>query len=219
MNFRIVSYYTQNTIYETVMINYLMPCLQLFGLKHTIFSVQDTGDWKKNSSFQPEMIWRALKTFENENIVWMDSDVIIRDYPVLFENIPERCDIGVNYLKHEDEWGGIPPGVDMPKPQLNTGVIYFHNSPKMLKFVEEWMDRSSKNLKKSHREHLAELIDDRLNDDLSFFLLPRGYAYVAEREDGNRPAVVLQDALIVQFKMSLLGKKDLYDNTPFQGGS
>lgn len=216
MNYRIVSYYTRKTIYETIMLNYLMPCLHYLKIPYSIFIVQDCGKWETNASFQPEMIWRAMKTFENENIVWMDADVIVQDVPLLFEQIPARCDIGVYYLKHEDHWGGVPPGVQMPKPLLNTGVIYFKNSPKMLAFVEEWMLRCSKAQGTSHRIHLAELIDDRINDDLSFFLLPRGYAYVAEREDGKMPAEPMKFPLVIQFQASVFGKKDLYDHRPFQ---
>lgn len=209
MKFRVASYATTNTIYETIMDNYLRPSLEKQGVPHAIFYRKDMGQWKYNVLLQPEVIWTAMKTFPDSNIVWMDSDAVVRYYPSLFEVIPERCDLGIYYMKFEDHYGGIPPGVDMPRPELNTGVIYFKNSPKMLAFVEEWMKKSARR-GANHRLVFEEMIDEKINDDLSFFLLPRAYAYVAERHDGKLPAVQLRDPHIIQFCASAQGKADLY---------
>jgi hypothetical protein len=211
MQFRVVSYYSRSTIYESIMVNYLMPCLDLFQIPKAIYSVDDSGSWEVNATYQPVMIWRAMKTHPTEAILWMDSDIIIRGYPKLFEEIPSRCDIGLYYRQHEDHWGGVPPGVKMPRPELNTGVIWFNNNPKMLGFVEKWMERCAEQPKTSHRIHLADLVNEYVADELSFFLIPRGYAYIAQREDGQFPAVILNDAVVVQFTASMYGKKNLYD--------
>lgn len=219
MSFRIVSYFTRNTIYQNIMINYLMPCLDILKIPNAIYAIEDTGSWETNACFQPSIIWRAMKTWPNDRIVWMDADVFVRGYPTLFEDIPSRCDIGLYYRQYQDHYGEIPAnmGIVTPKPELNTGVIWFNNTPKMVGFVEEWMDRCAKDEGKNHRLHLHELVNERLNDNLSFFLIPRGYAYIAEREDGKPPAVPLKDPLIVQFNASIFGKKDLYDNTQLMG--
>lgn len=220
MAFRIVSYYTRGTIYENIMVNYLMPCLDLFLIPNAIYALEDTGSWETNACFQPSIIWRAMKTWPNDKIVWIDSDVIVRAYPSLFDEIPARCDLGLYYRKYEDHYGDVPAnmGITTPKPELNTGVIWFNNTPKMVQFVEEWMARCSKDGGKNHRLHLTELVDDRLCNDLSFFLLPRSYAYIGEREDGNIPAIPLKDPIIVQFTASSFGKKNLYDSEKFLEG-
>ena len=217
MSFRIVSYYTQNTIYEQIMINYLMPCLDIFSIPYFIYSRKDFGNWKKNVILQPEVIWMAMKTFPDCNIVWMDSDIMIRYYPELFNNIPERCDIGLYYRKYEDHWAlSVPPGVDMPIPELQTSVIYFKNSPKMLEFVEEWMNRVAKD-HSNHRRILEQLVDERLCDNLSYFMIPRSYCYTVVREDGVLPAVVMNDPIIAHFEASVQGKRDLYHLENFKG--
>lgn len=210
MAFRIVSYCTEKTIYEKVMQNYLYPCLGVLGIPHFITTIADCGSWEVNASYQPHVIWMAMKTFENENIVWMDSDILINDYPFLFNDIPTRCDIGVYYLRYEDHWGIPAEGKETPKPVLKTSVLYFKNSPKMRDFVYEWMTRTAKEQKKSHRTHLAELIDDRLSDDLSFFLLPRSHAYEAIREDGQLPVAPMQYPVVMNFVASLQTRKNLY---------
>lgn len=215
MNFRVVSYYTYNTLYESIIINYLMPCLQQFHIPHFIPAIHNRGKWKDNVGFQPAAILQAMNTFTDEAIIWMDADTIIRNDPKLFVDIPDRCDIGVYYLKFEDHWGGVPPGVETPKPLLNTGIIYFKNSPKMLKFVKEWCKRSDNG--GNHKDHLQKMIDERINDDLSLFLIPREYSYIAEREDGLLPVSQLQDPIIVQFSPSRYAKIDLLDPRPFFG--
>lgn len=219
MSFRVVSYFTRATIYETIMVNYLMPSLNLLNIPNAIYGLNDTKSWETNACFQPSIIWTAMKTWPNDKIVWMDSDVIIRHYPTLFEEIPGRCDIGLYYMKYEDNWQNIPAqmGIDTPRPELNTGVIWFNNTPKMLAFVEEWMDRCAAEGGTGHRKHLHQLVNDRLSDDLSFFLIPRAYAYVAQREDGKVPAVPMKDPFVMQFTASAFGKKDLYNVKPFLG--
>lgn len=209
MGCRIVSYYTKDTIYETIMVNYLMASLVYHKLPNFLQSRKDMGSWKENVKLQPEVIWTAMMTFPNDNIIWMDADTVIRYYPYLFNEIPQRCDIGLYYMKHEDHFGGVPVGVEIPKPSLNTGIMYFHNTPKMLAFVEEWMNRTAKT-GKDHRKVLEQLVDERVNDDLSFFLLPRAYAYLVEREDGSLPCVTMEDPIIAQFCASAQGKANLY---------
>lgn len=218
MKFRVVSYYTRKTIYEAIMVNYLLPCLEILQIPNAIYSVDNTGNWENNASFQPSMIWRALKTWPDQAIVWMDSDVIVRDYPILFEEIPSRCDVGLYYMQYSDHYNANPPhGIEMPKPILTTGVIWFNNSPKTLALVEEWMERIAKDPKKSYRLHFTELINSRLIDSLSFFLIPREYAYIAEKDDGSIPAIPMKNPIICQFQASAYAKKDLYDTKPFLG--
>jgi hypothetical protein len=210
MQFKVVSYFTRETIYETIMFNYLLPSLNTFTVPNSIYSIDDTKQWKTNAAYQPAIILKAMIQWPNEAIVWMDCDNIVRCFPRLFNEIPARCDIGIYYLQFEDHWGGTPPGVDVPRPQLNTGVIWFNNTPKMRQFVEEWLNRCQLDKKLDHREHLELLIDDYLMGDFSFFMIPRGYAYIAEREDGEPPAVGMSDPCVMQFMASVLGKKNLY---------
>lgn len=208
-NFRVVSFYTYGTIYETIMMNYLLPCLDHLGMGYHIFGITDLKDWNDNANLQPGVILQAMRNFPNDNIVWLDSDTAIHRYPEMFERIPERCDIGLYYLKHEDHYGGVPPGVDMPKPELQSTVLFIKNTPKMQEFVAEWDERCKKK-GTSRQLQLANLVDEKMVGDLSIFLLPRNYSYVLCREDGSRPAIELQSPVIVAGQASVQGKKDLY---------
>ncbi len=216
MSYRVVSYYTQQTIYENIIVNYLMPSLTFYKIPHFIFSIPDLKNWQYNASLQPKIILDAMKTFPNDNIIWMDADIIIRENPVLFNQIPSRCDIGLNYLMCEEHLGIKSIDGHKPIPMLSTSVIYFKNSPKMISFVEEWMVKSA-NIQANHRKTLSQLVDQHLIDSLSFFMLPRTYAYLAEREDGFLPAVILKEPIICHFGMSRYGKNNLYDATPLFG--
>jgi hypothetical protein len=205
-------------MYEDIALNYLLPSVTQFRIPHYLFVVEDMGTWAKNVSILPSIIWKAMKTFPNDNIVWMDIDTLIRYEPTLFNHIPGRCDVGLYYMKYEDHYAlGVPPGVSMPVPELSTSVMYFKNSERMLQLVEEWMKRSSKP-GVNHRQQLAHLVNEQLNEDLSFFILPRSYAYLVEREDGSLPAVTMKDPVICHFGAGVYARENLYNAKPFLGG-
>ena len=218
MSYRIVSYYTEDTAYKDIMINYLMPSLVTHKIPNFLFVLKDKGTWKQNMLLQPSIIGLAMKTFPNDNIVWMDADTIIRKDPILFTKIPQRCDIGLYYMTYEDHYGEITKGVPSPMPEVSTSVIYFKNCPKTLALVEKWM-KLCENEATNKRVTLSNIVNDTLSDDLSFFVLPREYAYLVEREDGSLPAVPLIDPIVVHFEASKYTKNNLYDAKPFLGGS
>lgn len=120
-------------------------------------------------------------------------------------------------MEYTDHWGGVPPGVEMPKPELSTAVMYFKNSPKMVSFIEEWMEECIK-VNPNHKTSLEKLVNKYMIDNLSYFMLPRSYAYLAEREDDLPVAIPMKNPTIVHFGFGRFGKKDLYDGKPFDGG-
>lgn len=207
MGIRVVSFYTNNTIYEQIMAQYLMPCLKLYNLSYHIFALNNLGTWKHNVRLQPSMILMAMKAFPNDNILWMDADTTIRHYPELFLRIPERSDMGVYYMDWEDHYGPQKVG----KADLVTGVMYIKNTPKMVKFIEEWVDATT-NEETDYRFKLMHMVDSRIEGDFSIFLLPRTYAYVATRMDGSLPAIPMIDPIVVQHQASKIAKENLHGN-------
>lgn len=72
MSVKIVSYFTKGTIYESIISNYLLPCLDYFQLPYVIYDMPDLKRWDFNVVLKSKIIHTAMKTFPNDNIIWMD---------------------------------------------------------------------------------------------------------------------------------------------------
>ena len=205
---RFISSYTEGTIYKDIMDNYLRPSLEKFNLPHHIFSVKDLGHWAVNSRQRPLYIKQAMEMFPGENIVWIDADARILKNPDVLFHIPLSCHLGANYLLWEDHYGRI---TDKDKVEILDGTSYFQNSPEMLKFMDEWIERSVYD-GVNHRRVLGEMIDERIDDNLTMFIIPRSYCYVLTTPDGSEPVNPLKDPTIIHYNVSTKARKNLYDS-------
>jgi hypothetical protein len=195
----IVSYFTANTVYEKIMMKYLLPSLEEFNVGHHIFALKNLGSWAENVRMQATIILMAMQCYPNRNIVWLDADTTIRHYPALAQLFPERTDIGTFWLEPDTHFGKLNP-----RTELTTGILYIKNTEKMKLFTQEWEKRTLES-KKNHRIILADLIIEK-QLELSNFFIPRAYAYVPDREDGSLPVVPLPDPVIVQHQLSHGGR-------------
>jgi hypothetical protein len=203
---RILSAFTVGTIYEKVMQDLLLPTILQYGIPYYIVPAKDHGEWAVNSRQRPLYIREAMEKFPGENFVWIDADAKILKYPELLFHIPENCDVGVHYMDWADHYGRSN---DKGKIEILDGTSYYKNSDKMKKFCDEWIERSV-TAGKNHRHVLGTMIDERMDEDLNLFILPRDYCYVLNRPDGSQPAVPLTDPVIAHFQASRLGRHDLY---------
>lgn len=77
----IISFFTENTIYEKEVEDLLSSCRSL-GLKHYILRQIDLGSWEKNCCQKPLFIYEALKKFQRP-LLWVDADAILLQRPSL----------------------------------------------------------------------------------------------------------------------------------------
>src|ERR1035437_5372706 len=85
--FIICAYYTPG-IYEEVFNQYLKPSLDKLNLPRYTKKVDDLGNWSKNTSYKPQFALECLSMFPEGNIVLLDVDATINEYPQLFTEIP-----------------------------------------------------------------------------------------------------------------------------------
>ena len=83
--FKIVSFYTLNTGYEDEIEN-LLDSINKFDLTYWISGIKSLGSWDANTKYKVQLIKEAL-SHKNYNIVYVDADAIIKQYPVAFETI------------------------------------------------------------------------------------------------------------------------------------
>ncbi len=128
-----ISYYTPGN-YEKVMNSCLRPCLEAWDLKHYIEEVPDLGDWYKNTSFKSKFVLKCLEKFK-EDIIFLDADATIEEFPQLLFEIPKECDIAVHMLDWRLHWKNEK---GHSHREFLSGTMFMRYTPEMLEIVKDW---------------------------------------------------------------------------------
>lgn len=193
-DFTIISYFTENTPYEQVAHDYLMPSVQKFNLKSDIRRVESRGSWNANTSYKAEFVLTMLEMHKS-NCVFLDCDAIINSYPQLFHEIPEEFNFGAHTLDRS-AWYGSPRN---PQYELLTGTAFFRYSEKTLEIVKKWVDECKRTPQIWEQKILENIIK---NDDVNIFPLPISYCYIFSLPDNSPPIVKCENPTIVHMQKS-----------------
>ena len=205
-NLRFISSYTKGTIYEEIIHEFLIPSLEKYNLPYHAFEAPDYGVWKINSRQRPLYIKEAMEKFVGENILWIDADARVLQFPSALFKIPNSCHVGVNYLLWSDHYSGSHL---KDKVEILDGTSYYSNEAAMRPFMNEWIDRSVKD-GKNHRHVLKEMIDEQMEEELRLFLIPREYCYITKQPNGDDPVVPIEKPYIAHYQASRSARNNLY---------
>lgn len=194
-NIIFVSFFTVNSGYEKEIKN-LIASLEEFNLPYDIEAIESLGEWQRNVKYKAILMRRMLDKHPSKNIVYLDSDSIIRRYPSLFENID--ADIAVHYI----DW---PKYRGPNRIQLNGAVIYVANNQKARGLLDIWIKRN-KLSSQIDQEILQKLLEES-KDRIKILNLPPEYCKIF---DTMRQVA---DPVIEQFQASRRFKQEI-DRTP-----
>jgi hypothetical protein len=166
---KVIAFHTDDDLYNGEIAN-LKESLRKFNIPNVIKTVKDLGDWRSNCMAMSGYILQAL--YDNkENLVFLDADAVVREYPVLFDTITE--DFAVHY--REDV-------------ELLAGTMYFKNCDKIKQFVRDWIDCSRK---MPGRLASQTSIQFALNmGKYSVYKLPAPYTLIFDRMKKQGPPVI-----------------------------
>lgn len=116
----IISFFTENTIYEREVEDLLSSCRSL-DLEHHIASEKDLGSWEKNCCQKPRFILESLKKFQKP-LLWVDADAMILRKPSI--DAFQTFDIGF-YFQEEMN-------------RARAGTIYVAPTKAAFDFLEKW---------------------------------------------------------------------------------
>jgi len=201
-----ISYYTKDTIYQDTINKYLIPSLKKLELEYHIYDIESKGDWRSNAIQKPLILKQALERFPDRDIIWQDADSEILREPDLLFNIPEEYDIALHYLHWKAHYGRPS---DEGNFEMLDGTVFWRNNEKNKIFIKELIELSTeKGI--DHQKIMAEMLNYE-GSLMKVFPLPRTYSYLNTKPDGSKPAIEIENPVIVHHQMSRQARKSLYE--------
>jgi hypothetical protein len=188
-NILFLSFYTTG-YYKTIAHSYLIPSLEKFNLPHKIIEKESKHDWLLNGKYKTEVIYSTLLETDKD-IVFLDADAKLLQFPQLFFEIPESFDIGVHYLDWWLFWHNQP---NKTKKELLTGTIFFRNNNKVKSLVREW-----NSINQSSAQWAQRILPELFNKypDVKIFELPQSYCKIIKSNN-----IITSDDIIIQCQAS-----------------
>ena len=196
--FLVVAFYTVGTPYETVLETYLMPSLEKFRIPYAIEPIPNKGSWIKNVAEKPAVIGRALLANPAYDIVSLDADAQILEFPQLFNEIPEQYDIALHRLDWRNWYGH-----NTDKKEILSGTIFLRNNERTQDIVKEWHLLATHS-NEWEQKCLEKVLEERKVD---IFDLPLEYCYITSLPNGDHPKVQLTNPVIIHNQVSRIYKK------------
>jgi hypothetical protein len=138
-NILYISFYTKG-YYESIINKYLIPSLKKWNLTYLTKEYPDTGKWIENVKYKAVLILEIMKLTTND-LVFLDADAEIIQYPSLFNEIHDCYDLAVHYLDWYKFWRNQN---QQTKFELLSGTLFIRNNNKNIKLVEQWIEETKK---------------------------------------------------------------------------
>lgn len=189
--FTVVSWYTSNTPYKEVFDSHLLPTLIKEELPYKVYPMDAKNNWIQNTNLKAIVVDQALAEIESDILV-VDADCKINQYPKLLDKIPLKYDIGLFYLSWK-EWYGH----ETDKKELCSGTIFLRNRVNTKKLIQDWKTLTEKNNNKLSDQRFLELAL-KLNPNLNIYNLPYEYCWINSLPDGSEPKVPRPENVIIE---------------------
>jgi len=190
-NFIITSYYTLDTPYQQVAHDYLMSSVKRLGVPSDIRGVKNLGSWQKNTSFKATFCKLMLEKYPDKNIIFLDADAELLQYPKLFEEIPDDCAVAAHILDR-DKWYGtqFPEG---QKEEFLSGTLFLRNKLLTRLMVNKWIENCNDTVWEQ-----TVLWNVLKGSGFNIYELPIEYCYMDSRPGGLPPLVKPENEVVVR---------------------
>lgn len=170
-NFKIVSYYTENTGYEGEVINLISSIDKLnrhgHDIDYYIRGINNLKNWSLNTRYKAVFIKELLEKYKIP-LVFVDADATIEEYPILFDTLD--CDISAHYRKSHKT--------------ILSGTIFVKPNQKIFKMLDEWINLNNTN-SVLEQKNLEKAINNGKNYDLNWHNLPFEYVQIFDAEESR----------------------------------
>jgi len=193
---KIITWYSENTIYEDIFHSHLEPTLKKYNLDYEAISMPNYKKWHHNVAQKPLVILNALEKYK-EPLILLDVDCKITNEPSLFKSIdPDKFDIACHFLEWES-WYNRPRE---KKRELLTGTMWFNYTKEVLALCEEWYKVTWAN-KCADQIPLELALKDNFKS-IRIYELPIEYCYIHTLPGEKLPHVKVDKPVIVHYQAS-----------------
>lgn len=197
-NWLVVAFVTADTPYELELSTHLLPSLEKLKISHYIEVIENKKDWIKNVAEKPVVIYRAMEKFPGKNVVVLDADSEVLEYPKLFNEIPEEYNIGLHIL----DWNSWYRNNTNVK-EILSGTMFLRNNDTIKEILKEWYHRATSEMK-WEQKCLADVLKEK---NIKVYELPLSYCYISSLPDGKEPHIIIDNPIIKHFQASRKLKK------------
>lgn len=191
-HFKIVSFFTIDTPYQDVAHKFLLPSLARLGIHSDVRGVDNLGSWQKNTSFKAKYLQYMLN-LHTENIVFIDCDAEVIEYPRLFEQIPENYNFAAHILDRSAWYNRTGMG-----EEFLSGTLFIRNCDRSKEIIRLWVNECENSVQWEQR-----LLKKVLEENSEWvYNLPVEYCYIATLPDGREPFVKVDKPFILHHQAS-----------------
>jgi len=182
-NITFISYYTEG-VYEQVINTYLVPSLQKFHLTYLLKEYPSRNTWGENIKYKPQFILDTLNEVKTD-LVFLDADAQVCQYPQLFFDIEDSYDIGVHYLDWFEFWKNQH---NQKKFELLSGTLFIRNNEHTKKLVFDWNERTKKS-----NEVEQKVLENLLLQypHIKIYKLPRTYCRILRNTESITESIII----------------------------
>lgn len=130
----VISYYTKNTGYEDES-RIMIASAHRMGLECDVEGIDTMGGWQKNTYFKAEFMRQKMRQYPNRPLLWLDVDVVVKQYPAIFDNMAE--DFAVNIV----DWAKYR--AKGTQKELNTSVVFIRPNDRTHRLMDAWIAQNT----------------------------------------------------------------------------
>jgi len=133
---KVVAYYTRNTSYE-IHAKKLENSLKILNIPFHIETINNLGDWYKNTQYKPTFLKQMLKKYYPDSIIYVDADALFCEYPKYFNQLDSEpaVNIAVHVLDHSKRRR------KNHAPEMLSGTIFLKNTDITNQIVDKWIQK------------------------------------------------------------------------------
>jgi hypothetical protein len=158
----------------------------------------DGTNWHENVADKPAFILKCLELFPDEDIVWVDIDAKLCQYPVLFDEIEEDF-AAYQFPINDKTRGQVRQLYGFVLDFLYfTGTMFFKNNDKARELLRRWLKCHF--VHEKHKCPTQRSLYDALKYDcpkgLNIYNLPESYCYIMPKKGEPDPDRVIEHYIV-----------------------
>ena len=154
----VLCFHTPDKLYSE-RANKLHASLKRKGYRRKFITYPDQGNWDLNTKMKAKLLLAEMQNSDEEDFIVLDADAIV--VGDLMGMVDKSCDIACHLREGKE---------------LLSGTLYIKNSPKMRRFVVDWVELNARLPEVWEQKLLHNLI--KVAEDVKFRDLPAKYCTI-----------------------------------------